>query len=52
MLEPHGVLVFKWAEVQVRLAEVLALTPHKPMFGSTSGKKAGTHWLVFMKGGA
>ena len=20
-----------------------------PLFGNTSGKKAGTHWLVFMK---
>lgn len=29
--------------------EVLALTPHQPLFGNTSGKKAGTHWLVFMK---
>jgi hypothetical protein len=49
VLEPEGVLVFKWAEVQVKLREVLALTPHQPMFGNTSGKKAGTHWIVFMK---
>jgi len=28
---------------------VLALTPHAPLFGNTSGKRAGTHWLVFMK---
>lgn len=46
-----GVLVFKWAETQVKLREVLELTPHKPLFGNTSGKKAGTHWLVFMKNG-
>jgi len=44
-----GVLVFKWNETQVKLREVLALTPHAPLFGNTSGKKAGTHWLVFMK---
>lgn len=49
VLEPHGVLVFKWNETQVKLREVLALTPHQPLFGNTSGKKAGTHWLVFMK---
>ena len=29
--------------------EVLALTPHAPLFGHTSGTASGTHWLVFMK---
>jgi len=49
VLRPHGVLVFKWNETQVKLREVLALTPHAPLFGNTSGRKAGTHWIVFMK---
>lgn len=49
VLDIDGVLVFKWNETQVKLSEVLALTPHRPLFGNTSGKKAGTHWLVFMK---
>lgn len=49
VLANDGVLVFKWNETQVKLREVLALTPHAPLFGNTSGKKAGTHWLVFMK---
>lgn len=49
VLQPDGVLVFKWNEVQVRLSEVLALTPHKPMFGQVSGRSGMTHWLVFMK---
>jgi SAM-dependent methyltransferase len=49
VLEASGVLVFKWNETQVKLSEVLALTPHRPLFGNTSGKKAGTHWMVFMK---
>ena len=49
VLHPDGTLVFKWNETQVKLSEVLALTPHQPLFGNTSGKKAGTHWLVFMK---
>lgn len=49
VLHPDGVLVFKWNETQVKLSEVLALVPHAPLFGNTSGKKAGTHWLVFMK---
>ncbi len=49
VLASEGVLVFKWNETQIKLREVLALTPHQPLFGNTSGKKAGTHWLVFMK---
>lgn len=52
VLEPHGVLVFKWNETQVRLREVLATTPEKPLFGQVSGRNGLTHWLVFMKGGA
>lgn len=49
VLRPHGTLVFKWSETQVKLNEVLALTPVRPLFGNTSGKRAGTHWMVFMK---
>lgn len=49
VLEPHGVLVFKWNETQVKLKEVLALTPHEPLFGQVSGRSGMTHWLVFMK---
>lgn len=51
VLRADGVLVFKWNETQVKLSEVLALTPHLPLFGNKSGRKAGTHWLVFMKAG-
>lgn len=49
VLASDGVLVFKWNETQIKLREVLALTDAKPLFGNTSGKKAGTHWIVFMK---
>lgn len=49
VLHQHGVLVFKWNETQVKVREVLALTPYPPLFGNTSGKSAGTHWMVFMK---
>ena len=49
VLKEDGVLVFKWNETQIKLSEVLALTPHKPLFGNTAGKKNGTHWMVFMK---
>jgi SAM-dependent methyltransferase len=49
VLRPHGVLIFKWSEVQVPTREVLALTPEKPLFGHPSGKRGGTHWITFMK---
>lgn len=50
VLDTHGVLVFKWNEVQIPLREVLALAPQKPLFGNTAGKRsAHTHWIVFMK---
>lgn len=49
VLEPEGVLVFKWNETQVKVKEVLDLAPIKPLFGHLSGRKGLTHWLVFMK---
>jgi len=33
----------------VPVATVLAMTPHKPLFGQRAGATAKTHWLVFMK---
>lgn len=49
VLQEDGVLVFKWNETQVKVSEVLALTPKKPLFGQISGRGHMTHWLVFMK---
>lgn len=46
VLEPGGVLVFKWCEDQVSTAEVLKLAIHEPLFGHRRGK---TVFLVFMK---
>lgn len=50
VLAPHGVLVFKWAEDQIKVRDLLALTPHKPLFGHKSGRNSKTHWITFMKG--
>ena len=52
VLAADGVLIFKWNESQIKVAEVLALTPCKPMFGQVSGHRGMTHWLVFMKADA
>lgn len=49
VLKPNGTLIFKWCETQFPLKEILALTPHKPLYGHRSGKKAQTHWVAFIK---
>lgn len=49
VLAADGVLVFKWNETQVKVSEILALTPIAPLFGHRSGRKGLTHWYVFMK---
>ena len=49
VLEPEGVLIFKWNEVQIKVSEVLALSEHPPLFGHKSGKRMDTHWITFMK---
>jgi ubiquinone/menaquinone biosynthesis C-methylase UbiE len=49
VLEPNGVLVFKWNETQIKVSEILKLTTEKPVFGHISGKRANTHWFVFLK---
>lgn len=46
VLEKDGILIFKWNEEQVKLSEILKLTPNQPLFGN---KRAKTHWVVFMK---
>ena len=49
VLEDNGVLVFKWNEVQIKTSQVLSCANYKPMFGHISGKRADTHWILFMK---
>jgi len=50
VLKPNGVLVFKWNETDIKVSEILALTPEKPVFGNRSGKASKTHWICFVKG--
>lgn len=49
VLKPGGVLIFKWNEDQIRTEQVLALTPHKPLFGHTTNRRKQTIWVTFMK---
>ena len=46
VLEPYGILIFKWCEEQIKLSEILKNIEYKPLFGN---KRAKTHWLVFIK---
>lgn len=49
VLAPGGFLIFKWNETDIKVSEILKLTPEKPVFGHISGKRANTHWICFMK---
>lgn len=46
VLKPHGSLIFKWNEEQVKLSEILSVIGYEPLFGNKKGR---THWLVFLK---
>lgn len=49
VLEDYGVLIFKWNEIEISLAEVLKLFKQQPLFGHNTGSNSKTHWLCFMK---
>jgi SAM-dependent methyltransferase len=49
VLKTGGTLVFKWNETQVKVREVLELTPYRPLIGNVAGRKNGTHWMVYVK---
>ena len=49
VLEPSGILIFKWNECQIKTSEILKLTNIEPLFGHPSGKRSATHWICFMK---
>lgn len=49
VLKKNGVLIFKWNETDIKLSEILTLTPYKPVFGHPSGKRQKTHWVCFLK---
>lgn len=46
VLAPYGTLVFKWSDVQIPLAQVLALFGHEPTITHTNHK---THFCIFFK---
>lgn len=46
VLEPDGLLIFKWNEDQIQLKKVLEQFDHKPLLGDQRGK---TRWIIFIK---
>ncbi len=49
VLKQGGTLIFKWNEFSIPTKEVIKLSPIKPIIGHPSGKRMGTHWLLFIK---
>jgi SAM-dependent methyltransferase len=49
VLKDNGTLIFKWNETSIPLKDVLALTDQKAVLGHPSGKRMGTHWVLFIK---
>lgn len=49
VLEPDGILVFKWNEYQIPVSKILKAIQTQPLLGHKSGKSSQTHWLLFMK---
>ena len=46
VLEPYGILIFKWNEEQIKTSEIIKAIDFCPQFGD---KRAKTHWFCFMK---
>lgn len=46
VLEPDGLLVFKWNEEQISLSKVMKAFGRKPLLGDQRGK---TRWIIFTK---
>lgn len=49
VLKKGGFLIFKWNETDIKVSEILKLTPYKPILGHKSGKQSKTHWILFVK---
>lgn len=49
VLEPGGVLIFKWNEYSIKIGEVLKLFAEPPLFGHTTGRSGTTKWVCWIK---
>lgn len=49
VLQPYGILIFKWNEASIKRVAVLEAIKYKPLIGHPVLSKIGTHWFTFMK---
>jgi 23S rRNA G2069 N7-methylase RlmK/C1962 C5-methylase RlmI len=49
VLEPEGVLVFKWNEHEIKVGEVLSVFGRRPLIGHRTGQSSKTMWMLFFK---
>ncbi len=49
VLKNEGTFIFKWNDTDIPVEEPLKLFPYPPLFGSRTGQKNKTHWIVFIK---
>lgn len=49
VLRSGGTLISKWNETQIKLRDVLACFPQKPVFGHTTTTNLKTHWITFYR---
>lgn len=49
VLRPGGTLTLKWCDEHIPLADVLALSPYPPLYGTRHGKNNKTSFTVFNK---
>lgn len=50
ILDNHGILVFKYADLDISVKEMLSLFPINPLFGTKTKKGVNnTYWFCFMK---
>ena len=49
VLQPHGILIFKWNENQIKVVEIRKIIKVEPLFGHVTGRHQSTHWMTFMK---
>ncbi|WP_368111672.1 methyltransferase [Bacteroides nordii] len=49
VLEPYGILIFKWNEANIKVSKILEVLKCQPLFGHPTNKNGTTHWFCFMK---
>jgi SAM-dependent methyltransferase len=49
VLKDDGFFILKWSELDIPLGDVLKLFPYRPLFGTRTGQRNNTHWVLFIK---